>query len=108
MKRGSTPAFSPARKIIQSRSQSPDKGMSSGIVSTRVAASTTGDIPGLKASPVKLKKKKREMMANGANFAERKCKFRRRLTERTRGDSWGNFICDSPCERWPGATKLNL
>jgi hypothetical protein len=86
------PAFSPARKIIQSRSQSPDRGMSAGIASTVVAASTAGAIAGLKKKPVKLKTKKREMTANGANFPERRCKFRRRLAGRTRGNSWGNFI----------------
>lgn len=111
MNRGSTPCFSPARKMIQSRSQSPDKGMSSGIVSTRVAAPATGAITGLKKSPVKLKTKKKEMMANGANFAERKCRFRRRLTGR-KGDAVrenfrGNFIFDSPRERWPMGHQIN-
>src|SRR6266550_3024655 len=109
MKRGSTPCFSPARKMIQSRSQSPDKGMSSGIVSTLVvvAALTSGAITGLKKSPVKLKTRKKDMMANGANFPERKCKFRRRLAGRTLGNSWGNFIFDSPCERWPMGHQIN-
>src|SRR6266480_1110662 len=105
MKRGSTPSFSPARKIIQSRSQSPDKGMSTGIVSTRCwAASTTGAITGLKKRPVKLKTKKREIMANGANFAERRWTFLRRFAERNRGavrGNRGNLIFNSPCERWP-------
>src|SRR4030095_14630474 len=93
--------------MSQSRSQSPDKGMSSGIVTTWLAARTSGPMAGLKKRPVKLKIKKNEMMANGANFPDLKCRLRRRLTGRTRGNSWGNFIFDSPCERWPVGHQIN-
>src|SRR5258706_8099370 len=78
--------------MIQSRSQSPETGTSAGIVSTSSIelAATSGAKTGLKKSPVKFVRKKREMMAKGANLAERKWGIR------------GNFISGSPCERWPG------
>src|SRR6267154_4583487 len=87
MNLGSTPSRSPARKMIQSRSQSPDCGMSAGIVSTSIGvAETAGANAGLNQSPVKLVKQKSEMTAKGANLAERKWGMR------------GNFISSSPCE----------
>jgi hypothetical protein len=72
-----------------------------------VAALTAGAIAGLKKNPVKLKTKKIDMIANGANLPDRKCKFRRRLTRRTRGNSGANFIGNSPCERWPKDHPVN-
>src|SRR5258706_9970468 len=77
--------------MIQSRSQSPDKGMSAGMASTS-AALATGAITGLKPRLVKLKNTKSEIMKNGMDFAERTCGV-------VRGKR-GNFISNSPCERW--------
>src|SRR5882762_6831097 len=78
--------------MIQSRSQSPDKGMSAGMASTSTAALTTGAISGLNATLVKLKITNSEMIVSGMNFAERN-----RGAVRGIG---GNFISNSPCERW--------
>src|SRR5258705_3730549 len=77
--------------MIQSRSQSPDKGMSAGMASTS-AALATGAITGLKPRLVKLKNTKSEIMKNGMDFAERTCGVLR--------GKRGNFISNSPCERW--------
>lgn len=57
--------------MIQSSVGSQEEGISSGIVSTTVLALTSGAITGLKKNPVKLVKKKSEIIAKGANFAER-------------------------------------
>src|SRR6266550_4268641 len=85
--------------MIQSRSQSPETGMSAGIVSTSIdVALTSGVNAGLKKSPVKFVRQKSEMMAKGANLAERK---------------WGNrgnfirfFLHVSPMDRCPWSSKL--
>src|SRR6185503_20809389 len=77
--------------MIQSRSQSPDKGMSAGMASTS-AALTTGAITGLHGTSVKLKTTKSEMIKSGMDFAER--------TRRVVRGKRGNFISNSPCERW--------
>src|SRR6185437_8842104 len=76
--------------MIQSRSQSPDKGMSAGMAST--SAALAGAITGLKPRFVKLKNTKSEIIKNGMDFAERTCGV-------VRGKR-GNFISNSPCERW--------
>jgi hypothetical protein len=56
--------------MVQSRSQSPDTGISAGIVSTTcVTALTEGMNAGLKKNPVKFVRKKSEIIAAGANFA---------------------------------------
>ena len=68
-----------------------DKVMSSGMTSTS-AALTTGAITGLNAISVKLKITKSEMMKSGMDFAER--------TRRVVRGKRGNFISNSPCERW--------
>src|SRR6266498_4703474 len=71
MKRGSTPSLSPARKIIQSSSSSPDVGMSAGIVAASVAALTDGASTALKKTPVKFVRRKTAITTKGANLIER-------------------------------------
>src|SRR5687768_5705980 len=75
--------------MIQSRSQSPDTGISAGIVSTKLTGVAVGANAGLNMKPVKFVKKKSEIIANGPNLAA--CK---------RGNLRGNSIVRSPCERW--------
>src|ERR1051326_4322678 len=85
--------------MIKSRSQSPDNGMSSGMTSTCEAALTTGASTGLKKNPVKFVKKKSEIIAKGANFAERKWS--------ARGNIRGNFIfLILHVSDGPGTTKI--
>src|SRR5829696_2206 len=82
MKRGSTPCFSPASKMIRSNSASPDVGMSAGMRNAgSVLAMTSGAITRLNSRPVRLLNMKREISAKGAN-----------LIERNRGNLRGNFI----------------
>lgn len=71
--------------------------MSAGIDWPAVLALAEGAKAGLKRIPVKLVKRKKEIIAKGANFTERKWGILR-----------GSFIllC-SPCERRPRAIKLD-
>jgi hypothetical protein len=67
--------------MIQSRSQSPETGISAGIASMKAACDAAGASAGLKKKPVKFVRKKSEIMANGPNLAA--CR---------RGNFRGNFI----------------
>src|SRR6266404_6996742 len=92
--------------MIQSKSQSPDNGISSGIVSTcGVVALTVGANTGLKRKPAKFDRKKREIMANDANLAKRKLWTR---AKRKRGNCWGNFIVILHVSDGPGPSGLKL
>src|SRR5687768_8276423 len=81
--------------MIQSRSQSPDTGMSAGIDSMKVLLVAAGASAGLKKRPVKFVRKNSEIMAKGPN-----------LTAWTRGNFRGNFILILHVSDGPGPPRL--